>query len=261
MGIILILVLVGQSSTRSLGNVSTSNKAQLHGTIRDSHGAVIWNALLRISRDKSSSQSNCEEDPSITLPGEIQSNQFGRFSVELRAGCYKVCVSKQEFLEKCTNIRLATGADVAIDFALAADPAYEKAYEPAPIQLMWDRLRQLAGEGAINCGHVPVEDDPKKETSCALRAFKHGKSFLVSYAEKGVDAELSDGIAMDPSGNAYGVIFDSIGLQSDRLPKAATMPDGDHTVVLACPKPLKFKVNKKGRITCFSKSQPFFWTD
>ena len=90
-----------------------------------------------------------------------------------------------------------------------------------------------------------------------MRAFLRHNPFYVQYDMKGIDAELSDSAAVYSAGNAYGVIFDSLGTDMVSLPKGASTPDDSHTVALPCPKPVKLRTSKGGNVTCFKESRHF----
>lgn len=224
----------------------------VHGTVVDPDDALIADAHITIQKQPNPAGTSS----TFPQPETLSTNPKGDFSAELAPGSYKICASRAGFIENCREIELHAKQDLTLNFSLQFIPI-----EHAGSEILDRRLEVLSGADAVNCGQVKVNENPRAPNHCALEAAKHHRAFHVRYDSVGIDSEIADGIAMDSSGNAFGVLFDSMELESTGLPKGATMPDGSHTVVLACPKPLKFRVNKQGRITCFSKSQPFFWAD
>jgi|ERR1700694_1125765 len=49
-------------------------------------------------------------------------------------------------------------------------------------------LRDIAGDRATSCGHVPLKGDARAANECAIRAFKENRPFLVHYEVQGIDS-------------------------------------------------------------------------
>lgn len=222
-------------------------RQQLQGIVKDQHGAVIWHASMRMVPAQNRESSHKEIVTST--------DQYGQFSAELQPGEYRICATASGFTETCQAIRVSEDHDTKVEFSLSVD----KNQLPAEIKVMEQRLHRLSGDDAIDCGAVPVGGNPADATACVIKALRQHRPFYVRYAVQGIDAELSDGIASDGKGEMYGVIFDSLGVTSSNLPSNVTMPDGDHTIVLPCPKPSRIRKAGNGKATCFRKHQEFFW--
>ncbi len=261
--LLVFLFVLGQAITPPAQNPVPSDRSVLHGIVRDPYGAVVWRALVTVSEVSRENGSGTKpQEPKTLKPvAKLNTNDSGQYSVEVPPGTYQVCVTQKEFTTNCRIAQAESGRDFAADFSLVFDPVYKQAHDPADPEVMDRRLHKLAGAKAIDCGRVAVNESAEKSTACALDAFHRSNPFHVSYEMKGIDAQLSDGVALDSSGNGYGVIFDSLGVSGENLPKGATMPDGSHTVVLGCPRPIKLRKTKNGKVTCFKSSQQFFWDD
>lgn len=229
----------------------------LQGTVRDLNGAVIWHALIQITRAPE------EQSPARSPQGTTRSNplatvetdQHGQFSIDLPPALYRVCAGGKGFMKTCQDVHVEGGKDLTHDFSLGFDPAYM----PADAKVMDQRLRAIAGSGAIDCGNVPVDGNPARATSCAMKAYRRHKAFYVRYEARGVDAQLIDGLASNSKSDAYAVIFDSLGVSGSDQAQDATRPDGDYTIVMQCPKPTKIREAKNGKLTCFHEERKFFW--
>lgn len=238
-----------------LGTQSTSVKNSiLQGTVKDSNGAVIWHALVQITKtpqEQGLGRSPQEPDKS----NRVETDQYGKFTSDLPPGSYQVCVSGKGFMKTCRDAQVEVGKDLTLELSLGFDPAYM----PADTEVMAQRLRTLAGNGAIDCGEVPVDGDPAKASSCAMKASRQRQAFYVRYRARGIDAQLVDGLASNSKNDTYAVIFDSLGVSANDQALNVTRPDGDHTIVMECPKPTKIRKAKNGKLTCLHEGKKFFW--
>jgi hypothetical protein len=232
-------------------NMVLPQQSAVHGTVRDTSGAVIWHASIQI--DQISPVSAGQK----TTSGDTDST--GRFSVKAAAGHYRVCASRTGFTTACKNVEIEGGKQTTTDFSLSLDPAYASEHKPADSEVMDQRLVKLSGDNAVDCGHVPVNGNAARATACVQRAFRSNKPFHVRYDLEGIDSGLAGGLTGDGTGNIYAVTFDSLGMTTEGLQKEETMPDGSHTVVTPCPKPTKITINKYSRPTCFKKTHRPAW--
>ena len=251
---VLLSMMTVASNTTALQDTSRAleDEAAIHGTVKDPNGAVIAGASVRMNRIAENGNSSGVA-PESGRQRSVATNVSGQFSVKLPAGSYQVCVTAFKGLKfECQNIKVAKGQDVTADFSSTLDPVWEKEHGRADSEVMDQRLRALAGAAAIDCGHVQVKASPASATKCAIRAFRHGKPFVVQYDIAAIESGVAGGLASNGNGDVYGVEFDGMGM-SDDLKDGETMPDGSHTVVMPCPRPTKIRVNKRGRATCFKK--------
>ena len=136
-----------------------------------------------------------------------------------------------------------TGAD-ASTFAPGRPP------EPGR-NLLDEKLRSIAAHGpSFNCGWVGTRQKPDAASDCALAAFADKKPFYVRYDLQGIDSTVSAGLAGDLSGNVYFVEYDSMGWETDGLPKGAEVTDGKHIYTEPCPRPVKLRKTQTGRLSC-----------
>lgn len=105
--------------------------------------------------------------------------------------------------------------------------------------LMDRRMRLIAGNGALDCGRVKLNSDPRQSLGCARGAIRQGRSFVVRFDHMGMDSFLSDGFAGDGSGKVYSVSFDSLGIGPS---PGIEILDNSHDAVEICPKPVRFKL-------------------
>ena len=98
-----------------------------------------------------------------------------------------------------------------------------------------DKLKELAGSGAVDCGRHEIQasnDELKKASDCALDASKAKKAFYVGYDMPGMTTAVA--------GNGEGKLF-AVDIQG-----AGT---GAHLESGPCPADLR--VASSGRVTCF----------
>ncbi len=72
-----------------------------------------------------------------------------------------------------------------------------------------ERLTELAGVGAVNCGHFAWEGDGNALVQCAQSALSGKSAFRPSSAVLGIDSALLKGIAVNSKGEIFLVIGDS----------------------------------------------------
>jgi hypothetical protein len=189
---------------------------------------------------------NSPKDRSTPPIARLLSDENGRFAMQLAAGSYSVCA--YTFPKSCQTISLGHAPKAEEFVGLHVNPTED----PAGFEVLDDRIRAIAGSGAQNCGLLKAKDSRVEATRCALRAAKSRKAFFVRYAEIGVDSEGGTGAADDSGGDVYIVDFDSAALGSGNLEPGVTMPDGFHTVVYRCDRPLRVRKSITGELTCFS---------
>lgn len=234
-------------SDSGLQNGGQKENRQLRGMVIDPAGATVPNLssveVRAIAPGGSSSAS------SLPLFATVQTDQQGQFAIELPTGSYNICVTR--FPKSCRTLNVDPSPKPIGYVVLRINPAEDHASS----SLLDQRLRTIAGPEAQTCGRVEARESPQKATGCALRTFNSGKPFYVRYDDVGVDSEVAHAIAADPRGNVYFVEFDSMGMSSNHLPPDATMPDGLHTVVVPCSKPVRLRKTREGKLTCFSKDR------
>jgi hypothetical protein len=119
------------------------------------------------------------------------------------------------------------------------------------IPVLSNRLKQFAGDGAIDCGSVGLRQEPETASGCALKTHADRRPFYVSYRVQGIDSQVAIGFAADASGNVYALEYDSSGWSSEGLGKNLQLSDGNHITIERCSKPVNLRKARGGRVTCF----------
>jgi hypothetical protein len=235
------LVSSGPASQNPIPQTPADDTGKIRGVVIDHTGAVVANFTVEIRKGEDSAAKSGVA-PHILAK---QTDKDGQFSFNLAAGSYEVCAKR--FPASCHRVRVKEGESKLEPLVLKIDPADD----PAPSELLDRRLQRIAGPGAHNCGHVRVNENPTNATACALVALKHRRPFYVRYDESGIDSEVADGIAGDSTGDVYSVGFDSMAINPGWMPAGASMPDGFHTKVIPCSKPVRVRKNHHGKLVCF----------
>jgi len=115
-----------------------------------------------------------------------------------------------------------------------------------------NRLKILAGPGAINCGRVKPWTDTRASSDCVLNSFENKTAFYVIYdtQEIRIDSRFIDGLASDSSGNLYNVEFSSMGWSAEGLSGETQLVDGTHIFIEPCPKPIALRESIYKGLTC-----------
>ncbi len=111
------------------------------------------------------------------------------------------------------------------------------------------RLKSLAGEKAIACGDVAIKGNTERANACAQNAFRHGKSFYVSYQGQGIDSVGSSALAMDSAKNFYALVSDSMGF-APPFRQGLSVDTDWRILVETCPKPYALNLDRLHRLTC-----------
>lgn len=110
--------------------------------------------------------------------------------------------------------------------------------------------KNFAGPGALDCGRVLIDGDPKIATECALAAQRAGKPFRVRYDLQGIDSLVAVAIVRTQAGAVESLMWDSDPSGGGRRGPGVVFPK-------ECPEPVHLWVNPSGRINCFqNKSSP-----
>jgi hypothetical protein len=228
------------AETRGLSQRET--KQVLRGMVVDHTGAVVANFTVEISVRPIGTTAAQPEKQSAAIP--VQTDNQGQYSASLPPGSYDVCVPR--FPKSCRTIEIKAGV-APENLVLKISPGDEI---PDPT-LPESRFKKIAGPFAKNCGPVPMDKNTGQATACAMRAFKHHKPFYVIYDGRCMDCFSAHGLAWNSKGEPYSVSYDSMGISDDSLSPGSSMPDGFHTVVTPCSKPLRVYVNETGELDCF----------
>lgn len=102
------------------------------------------------------------------------------------------------------------------------------------------RLPELAGTRARNCGRARVKDNPDPVTECSLGAYAARKNFYSRYDTQGIDVEMAEGFAFDGT-TAYKLTWDYGGLR---------VLNRENLQVEICPSPPKIVRNAAGKLDC-----------
>ena len=108
------------------------------------------------------------------------------------------------------------------------------------------KLQQLAGNGAKNCGRVksPAEADTKPESDCAMQSAQSKKPFYVAYDMPG----LTVAVAGAADGKLYAVQAQAPAPTEGQAPNAQPATPSQVTVT---PCPAELRVASSGRVTCY----------
>jgi hypothetical protein len=74
------------------------------------------------------------------------------------------------------------------------------------------QLRERAGSGAVDCGHVAIDGGIGSADACVTGAFRDGKPFFALYDEQGIDTFEMLGLASDGHGNVTLIRWRSVRL-------------------------------------------------
>lgn len=231
-----------QSGLKSAANPNPAQaRIRIHGRVLDQFGAVVGNATVLL---RARASGGCDfKSGSAEFIGVT--NQFGEFSAALPPGVYGVWV--QGYPKPCVEATVTESPATPQPIMLKVTVG-EEVVDPA---LPESRFQKIAGSGVLNCGHVDANKDRTQATACALRAYKHRKAFYVIYGQMGYDSIVSTGVAWNGKDVPYIVEYDSMGLSGDSLWPGSSMPDGSHTIVDRCSKPLRVFVDEEGKLDCF----------
>lgn len=225
------------------------NKSHLPGIVIDHTGSLVENysyVEIRIVPARSSAPVNQTAAPWLRL----QTDHEGQFSADLPPGKYEICV--RWFPKSCQTVTVDEIPTYLEYLTLKISPGDER----PPAGLFENRLAELAGAGATNCGHVRSSEHPRQATRCALRAFKSHLAFHVSYEPGGIgDSYVVEGFAGDGKGNLSYIDYDSMGFNLVGLGPGVTAPDGFHTVVRACAHPVRLRKTREGKLKCFANGR------
>jgi hypothetical protein len=72
-----------------------------------------------------------------------------------------------------------------------------------------EKLNQLAGANAMECGAIDSRDDSALALNCAREANSRGQAFWLAMRLQGVDSEIWTGAVRDRTGRLYRIDFDS----------------------------------------------------
>jgi hypothetical protein len=128
---------------------------------------------------------------------------------------------------------------------------------PEHYPLLLNRLKQLAGDGAIDCGMVGMLEKPDVVSDCALKAQADKKPFFVRYGVQGIDTEQVLGFAGTVSGNISSVWYFGAGYTAGEHPtneaksRKLKFTDDGRISIEECSKPINFRKANNGRVTCF----------
>jgi hypothetical protein len=133
---------------------------------------------------------------------------------------------------------------VAASLLAACNKKTEAAKSGDPVE---QKLQQLAGSGATNCGRVksvsPAENKPASD--CAMQAAQAKKPFYVAYEMPG----LTVAVAGASDGKLYAVQSQSAPPQEDG--QKAEPNTAAPSEVTSTPCPAELRMASSGRVTCY----------
>jgi hypothetical protein len=227
----------------SLQFAAALGQVAVRGVVKDPSGATVVGATASVE----SHTTQGDAAPNAKQVWNSETGIDGMFSLALPQGQYKLCIAASGFQTNCTEFSVGDEPPTVLSVSLHANPNTGL----APSSVMDNRLRNLSGDRATDCGRVKIGDNAAEATACVLREFRNGQPFLVRYDVQGIDSEVSIGLVSD-SHAVYTVAFDSFRTSPRGLPKGSNLMDGNHNVVLTCPVPVKLHVTTTGKVTCLS---------
>ena len=228
----------GNSGPKSAANpYPAQTTITIRGTVVEPNGAVVGGATV-LFRAKVAGDCDFEN---ATAQAAAVTNEFGEFSVTVLPTVYQVWV---QGYHDCVDLTVTSTTG---PIKLKINPEREDVDPNLPES----RFQKIAGPAAINCGRVGINKDRTQATECAMRAYKRHEPFYVIYDEAGIDSFISDGMSWDGKNEPYSVSYDSMGLNGNPLWPGSSMPDGSHTIVDRCSKPLRVYINESGELDCF----------
>ena len=127
-------------------------------------------------------------------------------------------------------------AAVVISIGCNKTPAGASGSAVKPADAVQQKLMEVAGSGATDCGRFPVQTadaQMKAASECALQAAQNKKAFYVGYDMPG----MTVAVAGDSGGKLYAVQVQERG------------------TVTSEPCPSEIRVAPSGRVTCFAPGQ------
>jgi hypothetical protein len=117
-------------------------------------------------------------------------------------------IDRRRAHDACTRTKFATFArmralTVLVLAALSSLSCSEDECELEP------QLRQRAGRGAKDCGHVPLGASADSVDQCVVEAFRSQQAFVARYDRQGTDSRVVSGLAGDAQGNVSFLLWDS----------------------------------------------------
>jgi hypothetical protein len=78
-----------------------------------------------------------------------------------------------------------------------------------PLSVTRQKLLDVAGPNAIDCGHVEIKEDKSKINSCVDAAIKTHSAFMARYERMGIDSRVMTGLAENQQGEFFTLLYDS----------------------------------------------------
>jgi hypothetical protein len=94
----------------------------LKGVVRDSEGAAIRHATVRVHWDDSGAGVGLKTNVGIKQDLTANTNERGEFSVDVPSGFYDVFISANAFTPQCRKVRVRPGETASFSPKLNADP-------------------------------------------------------------------------------------------------------------------------------------------
>jgi Carboxypeptidase regulatory-like domain len=101
---------------------SDQSDSRLSGTVVDSEGAAIGNALVIVHWDGSGSRTGLEDNRRIKEDIRARTDKEGRVNLDLPPGFYDVFVASTAFSPTCLKVRVKTGKPATFKVQLKFDP-------------------------------------------------------------------------------------------------------------------------------------------
>jgi hypothetical protein len=216
---------------------SAQERLELKGKVVDSVGAVVAGSSVTLTAS----------DGKFVAP-KVTGND-GSFQIsDLKSGDYVLNVRSSGFVEYQIKLTLSHDETVRVQLKTGASD-----WNAGDIADLYKHLKAIAGDDSIDCGDVELGENPSKSSHCALDALAKRKPFRVVYHLQGIDSEVAVGLAYRRSGKAFAVDFDSMGMSATDADRYGKFSAGNHIFTYPCPAPVKLRLTKHARVSCFPK--------
>jgi len=121
-------------------------------------------------------------------------------------------------------------------------------------RVFMNRMKTIAGTSALDCGSTSPSKPAESVAKCGLNAFQNHKSFFIAYYTSTGDVlGYAYGLAADPDGNVFAVMYQGVRSFPAVAPKHhMRLADESHTRIAECVRPVKLGKDSDGVLSCLT---------